>query len=181
MNRKQWTMGILSLLLAGRIAAAGKGGGAPSLEARFGGMVSTLVAAVRDGDDAAIDRVTCNDIVAGGRALKQQRMGRIAADRGPALADAVEAGYRNEVHAFFDRLARQGRSIRSLDAGGVTNRLGGELEKRSWLARNGRRIVTQAVTGRGVLHLRCDPDDHTIDIPVERVGTRWCLYPVSLP
>ncbi len=180
MNSMRWMCGILSLILVGQLSAAGKGGADPStLKDELGGMLSQLIASVQNGDDDMIDRIACSDIVSGGRALKQQLMGRTAADREDGSLIALKNTYRNEVVAFFEQLTSQGRSIRSLDISGVKNSLAGALEKRKWFMENGD-LEMQAVTGKGILHLRCDPDDHAIDVPVERVGTRWCLYPVSL-
>lgn len=169
------------MMIAGQLGAAGKGGsGPPTLEGKLGGMLSQLVVGVQNDDADVMDRITCNDIVSGGRALKQQLMGRIAADQGAGFVDSVKTGYHNEVHAFFGRLASQGRTIRSLDISGVESPLAGDLEQRKWLTENGD-VEVQPVTVQGILHLHCDPDDHAIDVPVEQVGTRWCMYPVSLP
>ena len=166
------TLGVLACLAA----LAASPGAADEVSAGgddVRGAVHVLCEALAARDDARVAEVVCLGVLGADVRARAEAAGLIADADSPTLVAAYDAAYLAALHAEFDGALAGGAMVSNVDTGAVDDSPGvGE----STLASDPTIVVTAAGIVRADLRGRA----HRLDIPVVRLGTRWCLDPITI-
>ncbi|MEM9557539.1 MAG: hypothetical protein AAGC60_24985 [Acidobacteriota bacterium] len=177
------TVATLSMT-APAAAQAGPGGGndpgaGDALAVELGTQLERLLTAVRTGERAVIDELTCLDDLLAARLRREEALGLLRDAGDPSVVETRRRAARADlVVSFGDLLARGGRVV-AVDASRVEVLDGPEAVADEDLPVAGDQRRT--ITGTGLLGVELARLQRPIDLGVQRLDARWCIDPLSLP
>jgi hypothetical protein len=173
---------IVSGLCGAVVLWSGPAFGAELVDSDLRATVSRFAESVGARDDAALDHAVCLDVLTAAQAERRVRLGLLDSREDPAFAESYRRAYRAAVYDRFGALTLGENAIESIDGDRVrAGNLGDEANEHIVSLGSVDDATASEITGSGILGVRFVGSERPVDIPVTRVGGRWCLFPVSPP